>query len=61
MQKYLLIMFYVILQKIIRKLFVNFFQMTLIVEKTRSATALDYMFRTGMIFWTDTHEGKIYK
>lgn len=35
--------------------------MTLIVEKTRSATALDYMFRTGMIFWTDTHEGKIYK
>lgn len=36
-------------------------QMTLIVENTRSATALDYMFRTGMIFWSDSHDGRIFK
>ncbi|XP_035710081.1 low-density lipoprotein receptor isoform X2 [Folsomia candida] len=49
------------LRRDIRKISLDHLKMTLIVEKTRSATALDYMFRTGMIFWTDTHEGKIYK
>lgn len=35
--------------------------MTSIVNDTRSATALDYVFRTGMIFWSDVTEQRIYK
>lgn len=34
--------------------------MTSIVNKTRSACALDYVFRTGMIFWTDVMEETMY-
>lgn len=35
--------------------------MTSIVNDTKSATALDYVFRTGMIFWSDVTEQRIYK
>lgn len=35
--------------------------MTSIVNNTKSATALDFAFRTGMIFWSDVSEQKIYK
>lgn len=35
--------------------------MTSIVNNTKSATALDYVFRTGMIFWSDVSEQTIYK
>ncbi|CAL8076182.1 unnamed protein product [Orchesella dallaii] len=45
----------------IRKISLDHLKMTQIVESTRSACALDYMFRTGMIFWSDGHDGKIYK
>lgn len=35
--------------------------MTSIVNETNSATALDFVFRTGMIFWSDVTDKKIYK
>lgn len=35
--------------------------MTSIVNDTKSATALDYVFRTGMLFWSDVSDQKIYK
>lgn len=35
--------------------------MTSIVNNTKSATALDYVFRTGMIFWSDVSDQRIYK
>lgn len=35
--------------------------MVAIVNDTKSATALDYVFRTGMIFWSDVTDEKIYK
>jgi hypothetical protein len=35
--------------------------MTAIVNETKSATALDFVFRTGMIFWSDVSDQKIYK
>ena len=34
--------------------------MTSIVNSTRSSCALDYVFKTGMIFWSDVMEEKIY-
>lgn len=35
--------------------------MTSIVNDTKSATGLDYVFRRGMIFWSDVSEQVIYK
>lgn len=45
----------------IRKISLDHREMTSIVNETKSATALDYVFRTGMIFWSDVSEQKIYK
>lgn len=45
----------------IRKIALDHSEMTSIVNDTKSATALDYVFRTGMIFWSDVSEQKIYK
>lgn len=45
----------------IRKISLDHHEMTSIVEETNSATALDFVFRTGMIFWSDVTDKKIYK
>lgn len=45
----------------IRKISLDHREMTSIVNDTKSATALDYVFRTGMIFWSDVTEQRIYK
>ncbi|XP_074113011.1 low-density lipoprotein receptor isoform X5 [Cotesia typhae] len=45
----------------IRKVALDRQEMTAIVNNTKMATALDFVFRTGMIFWSDVHEKKIYK
>ena len=45
----------------IRKISLDHHEMTSIVNGTKIATALDFVFRTGMIFWTDSGEKKIYK
>lgn len=45
----------------IRKIALDHNEMTSIVNETKSATALDYVFRTGMIFWSDVSEQKIFK
>lgn len=45
----------------IRKISLDHHEMTAIVNDTKSATALDFVFRTGMIFWNDVAEKKIYK
>lgn len=45
----------------IRKISLEHNEMTSIVNETKSATALDYVFRRGMIFWSDVSEQNIYK
>ncbi|KAI5752806.1 hypothetical protein M8J77_020550 [Diaphorina citri] len=45
----------------IRKISLDHHEMTAIVNSTKSATAIDFVFRTGMIFWSDISEKKIYK
>nr|CAD7424098.1 unnamed protein product [Timema monikensis] len=45
----------------IRKISLDHHEMTAIVNDTKSATALDFVFRTGMIFWSDISDQKIYK
>ncbi|XP_051158653.1 low-density lipoprotein receptor-like isoform X4 [Leptopilina boulardi] len=45
----------------IRKVALDRQEMTSIVNDTKMATALDFVFRTGMIFWSDVSEKKIYK
>lgn len=45
----------------IRKIALEHKEMTSIVNNTKSATALDYVFRTGMIFWSDVSTQSIYK
>ncbi|XP_015585106.1 very low-density lipoprotein receptor isoform X2 [Cephus cinctus] len=45
----------------IRKVALDRQEMTAIVNNTKTATALDFVFRTGMIFWSDVSEKKIYK
>lgn len=45
----------------IRKIALDHHEMTSIVNETNSATALDFVFRTGMIFWSDVTDKKIYK
>nr|CAL47126.1 lipophorin receptor [Blattella germanica] len=45
----------------IRKISLDHHEMTAIVNDTKSATALDFVFRTGMIFWSDVSDLKIYK
>ncbi|KAI4474327.1 hypothetical protein M0802_015665 [Mischocyttarus mexicanus] len=45
----------------IRKVALDRQEMTAIVNNTKMATALDFVFRTGMIFWSDITERKIYK
>ncbi|CAH1121148.1 unnamed protein product [Ceutorhynchus assimilis] len=45
----------------IRKISLDHHEMTSIVNETNSATALDFVFRTGMIFWSDVADKKIYK
>ncbi|XP_046661606.1 very low-density lipoprotein receptor-like isoform X4 [Homalodisca vitripennis] len=45
----------------IRKISLDHHEMTAIVNNTKSATALDFVFRTGMIFWSDVVEQKIFK
>ncbi|XP_023327750.1 very low-density lipoprotein receptor isoform X3 [Eurytemora carolleeae] len=44
----------------IRKLSLERRSLTSIVNSTRSSCALDYVFKTGMIFWSDVMEEKIY-
>ena len=39
----------------------NHNDMVSIVNDTRSSCAIDYNFRTGMIFWSDVMTQKIYK
>ncbi|XP_013194690.2 very low-density lipoprotein receptor isoform X3 [Amyelois transitella] len=45
----------------IRKISLDHHEMVAIVNDTKSATALDYVFRTGMIFWSDVSDEIIYK
>ncbi|KRT81663.1 EGF-like domain containing protein [Oryctes borbonicus] len=45
----------------IRKISLDHHEMTSIVNQTNSATALDFVFRTGMIFWSDVTDKRIYK
>ncbi|KAK7580566.1 hypothetical protein V9T40_001195 [Parthenolecanium corni] len=45
----------------IRKISIDHNEMSVIVNNTKSASALDFVFRTGMIFWSDIAERKIYK
>ncbi|XP_053681178.1 low-density lipoprotein receptor 2-like [Anopheles nili] len=45
----------------IRKISLDHREMTSIVNDTKSATALDFVFRTGMIYWSDVTEKRIYK
>lgn len=45
----------------IRKVALDRLEMTNIVKDTKMAAALDFVFRTGMIFWSDSSERKIYK
>ncbi|XP_033176112.1 very low-density lipoprotein receptor isoform X6 [Bombus impatiens] len=45
----------------IRKVALDRLEMTDIVKNTKMAAALDFVFRTGMIFWSDSSEKKIYK
>lgn len=45
----------------IRKVALDRKEMTALVNGTKMATALDFVFRTGMIFWSDVSEEKIYK
>ncbi|XP_012162012.1 very low-density lipoprotein receptor isoform X14 [Ceratitis capitata] len=45
----------------IRKIALDHMEMTSIVNNTKSATALDFVFRTGMIFWSDVSTQSIYK
>ncbi|XP_037924736.1 very low-density lipoprotein receptor-like isoform X2 [Hermetia illucens] len=45
----------------IRKIALDHPEITSIVNDTKSATALDYVFRTGMIFWSDVSTQRIYK
>ncbi|XP_023705770.1 very low-density lipoprotein receptor isoform X4 [Cryptotermes secundus] len=45
----------------IRKISLDHHEMTAIVNDTKSATALDFVFRTGMIFWSDVSDQKVYK
>ncbi|XP_061931591.1 low-density lipoprotein receptor isoform X6 [Apis cerana] len=45
----------------IRKVALDRLEMTSIVKDTKMAAALDFVFRTGMIFWSDSSEKKIYK
>ncbi|XP_041674682.1 low-density lipoprotein receptor isoform X2 [Drosophila eugracilis] len=45
----------------IRKISLDHMEMTSIVNSTKAATALDFVFRTGMIFWSDVTTQSIYK
>ncbi|KAG8239911.1 hypothetical protein J437_LFUL014957, partial [Ladona fulva] len=45
----------------IRKVSLDHHEMTAIVNDTKAATAIDFVFRTGMIFWSDISDQKIYK
>ncbi|XP_039492519.1 very low-density lipoprotein receptor isoform X7 [Drosophila santomea] len=45
----------------IRKIALDRPEMTSIVNSTKAATALDFVFRTGMIFWSDVTTKSIYK
>lgn len=45
----------------IRKISLDHQEITAIVNKTNGATALDFVFKTGMIFWTDVRDKCIYK
>lgn len=45
----------------IRKISLDHREMTSIVNDTKAATALDFVFRTGMIYWSDVSEQRIYK
>ncbi|XP_066594363.1 very low-density lipoprotein receptor-like isoform X2 [Prorops nasuta] len=45
----------------VRKVALDRREMTSIVNNTKMAAALDFVFRTGMIFWSDINERKIYK
>ncbi|XP_060826698.1 low-density lipoprotein receptor-like isoform X6 [Bombus pascuorum] len=45
----------------IRKAALDRLETTSIVKDTKMAAALDFVFRTGMIFWSDSSEKKIYK
>ncbi|KAG0726660.1 Very low-density lipoprotein receptor [Chionoecetes opilio] len=45
----------------IRKISLDHQEITAIVNETKGATALDFVFKTGMIFWTDARDKHIYK
>ncbi|XP_068234569.1 very low-density lipoprotein receptor-like isoform X2 [Palaemon carinicauda] len=45
----------------IRKISLDHQEITAIVNETLGSTALDFVFKTGMIFWTDVRDKCIYK
>ncbi len=45
----------------IRRFSLDRHDLTAIVNHTRSSTALDFHFKTGMIFWSDVNDERIYK
>ncbi|KAK7085741.1 hypothetical protein SK128_012854, partial [Halocaridina rubra] len=45
----------------IRKISLDHQEITAIVNETQGSTALDFVFKTGMIFWTDVRDKCIYK
>ena len=45
----------------IRKISLDRNEVTSIIENRNSTTALDYVFRRGMVFWSDIADKKIYK
>jgi len=49
------------MQHNIRKISLDHHEMSAIINSTKSATAIDFVFRTGMIYWGDVSEKKIYK
>lgn len=49
------------MQHNIRKISLDHHEMSAIINSTKSVAAIDFVFRTGMIFWGDVSEKKIYK
>uniref|UniRef100_A0ABD2WAW8 EGF-like calcium-binding domain-containing protein n=1 Tax=Trichogramma kaykai TaxID=54128 RepID=A0ABD2WAW8_9HYME len=45
----------------IRKIALDRKEMTLLVNNTKFAVAIDFMFQTGMLFWSDVQAKKIFK
>ena len=48
-------------RKDVRKISIDKHEMTSIVNNTRFSIGIDYVFRMGIIFWSDRNNEKIYK